>query len=258
MSSPDGATVALDGISGSMEGVNGSVRFLALANAAVTAARSAAPAARCGCPAPTSVTVLISIGTSYVNYRTVNGDYQGIARSRLNAARSVAVDQLRSRHVADYQALFDRVTIDLGRTAAADQPTDVRIAQHASTERPAVRRAAVPVRALPADLLVAAGHPAGEPPGHLERLADAVLGLEVHGQRQPADELLAGRHHEPVRVLPAGLRHGQGPHGHRRAGRPRRSTAPAAGSPTTTPTPGGARRSWTARSGACGRPAGPG
>ena len=38
--------------------------------------------------------------------------------------------------MADYQALFGRVTLDLGRTAAADQPTDVRIAQHASVNDP--------------------------------------------------------------------------------------------------------------------------
>ncbi|MFG1744541.1 glycoside hydrolase N-terminal domain-containing protein [Micromonospora chalcea] len=136
VSSPDGATVALDGISGSMEGVNGSVRFLALANAAVTGGTVSSSGGTLRVSGATSVTVLISIGTSYVNYRTVNGDYQGIARNRLNAAKSVDVDQLRTRHRADYQALFDRVTIDLGRTAAADQPTDVRIAQHASTNDP--------------------------------------------------------------------------------------------------------------------------
>ena len=34
------------------------------------------------------------------------------------------------------QALFNRVTLDLGRTVAADQPTDVRIAQHASVSDP--------------------------------------------------------------------------------------------------------------------------
>ncbi|WDQ00902.1 glycoside hydrolase N-terminal domain-containing protein [Micromonospora chalcea] len=136
VSSPDGATVALDGISGSMEGVNGSVRFLALANAAVTGGTVSSSGGTLRVSGATSVTVLISIGTSYVNYRTVNGDYQGIARNRLNAAKSVDVDQLRTRHRADYQALFDRVTIDLGRTAAADQPTDVRIAQHANTNDP--------------------------------------------------------------------------------------------------------------------------
>ncbi|WP_435149147.1 glycosyl hydrolase family 95 catalytic domain-containing protein [Micromonospora aurantiaca (nom. illeg.)] len=136
VSSPDGATIALDGISGSMEGVNGSVRFLALANAAVTGGTVSSSGGTLRVSGATSVTVLISIGTSYVDYRTVNGDYQGIARNRLNAAKGVGVDQLRTRHRADYQALFNRVTIDLGRTAAADQPTDVRIAQHASTNDP--------------------------------------------------------------------------------------------------------------------------
>ncbi|MFF0658384.1 glycoside hydrolase N-terminal domain-containing protein [Micromonospora tulbaghiae] len=136
VSSPDGATVALDGISGSMEGINGSVRFLALAHAAVTGGTVSSSGGTLRVSGATGVTVLISIGSSYVDYRTVNGDYQGIARNRLNAARSVAVDQLRTRHRADYQALFNRVTIDLGRTAAADQPTDVRIAQHASTNDP--------------------------------------------------------------------------------------------------------------------------
>ncbi|MFD6697319.1 glycosyl hydrolase family 95 catalytic domain-containing protein [Micromonospora aurantiaca (nom. illeg.)] len=136
VSSPDGATIALDGVSGSMEGVTGSVRFLALANAAVTGGTVSSSGGTLRVSGATSVTVLVSIGTSYVNYRTVNGDYQGIARNRLNAAKSVAVDQLRTRHRADYQALFNRVTIDLGRTAAADQPTDVRIAQHASTNDP--------------------------------------------------------------------------------------------------------------------------
>ncbi|MDX5460957.1 glycosyl hydrolase family 95 catalytic domain-containing protein [Micromonospora tulbaghiae] len=136
VSSPDGATVALDGISGSMEGVNGSVRFLALAHAAVTGGTVSSSGGTLRVSGATSVTVLISIGSSYVNYRTVNGDYQGIARNRLNAAKGVDVDQLRTRHRADYQALFGRVTIDLGRTAAADQPTDVRIAQHASTNDP--------------------------------------------------------------------------------------------------------------------------
>ncbi|WP_349877536.1 glycoside hydrolase N-terminal domain-containing protein [Micromonospora sp. HUAS YX12] len=136
VSSPDGATVALDGISGSMEGINGSVRFLALAHAAVTGGTVSSSGGTLRVSGATGVTVLISIGSSYVDYRTVNGDYQGIARNRLNAAKGVAADQLRTRHRADYQALFNRVTLDLGRTAAADQPTDVRIAQHASTDDP--------------------------------------------------------------------------------------------------------------------------
>ncbi|MEO3930474.1 glycoside hydrolase N-terminal domain-containing protein [Micromonosporaceae bacterium B7E4] len=136
VSSSDASTIALDGISGNMEGVNGSVRFLALASAVTTGGTVSSSGGTLRVSGATSVTLLVSIGSSYVNFRTVNGDYQGIARTRLNAVRNVGYDQLRSRHVTDYQALFNRVSIDLGRTPAADQPTDVRIAQHGSVDDP--------------------------------------------------------------------------------------------------------------------------
>jgi alpha-L-fucosidase 2 len=135
-SSPDQASIGLDGISGSMEGVNGSVRFLALAHATVSGGTVSSSGGTLRVAGATSVTLLISIGSSYVNFRSVNGDYQGIARTRLEAARTVGYDQLRARHLADYGALFNRVTLDLGRTAAADQTTDVRIAQHAGANDP--------------------------------------------------------------------------------------------------------------------------
>ncbi|MEO3926831.1 glycoside hydrolase N-terminal domain-containing protein [Micromonosporaceae bacterium B7E4] len=131
VSSPDATTIAIDGISGNMEGINGSVRFLALANATASGGTVSSSGGTLRVSGATGVTLLVSIGSSYVNHRTVNGDYQGMARTRLDAARNVGIDQLRGRHLADYRSLFNRVTIDLGRTSAADQPTDVRIAQHA-------------------------------------------------------------------------------------------------------------------------------
>ena len=82
------------------------------------------------------MTLLVSIGTSYVDYQTVNGDYQGIARRHLARARP-PYDTLRARHVADYQALFGRVTLDVGRTVGgrpADRRPD-RPAQLASATR---------------------------------------------------------------------------------------------------------------------------
>ncbi|GAB3841440.1 glycoside hydrolase N-terminal domain-containing protein [Micromonospora andamanensis] len=136
VSSPDGTTIALDGVSGNQEGVNGAVRFLALANATISGGTVSSSGGTLRVTGATSVTVLVSIGSSYVNYRNVGGDYQGIARRHLTAARASNYDQLRSRHVADYQALFGRVSLDLGRTSAADQPTDVRIAQHNNVNDP--------------------------------------------------------------------------------------------------------------------------
>ncbi|SDO60284.1 glycosyl hydrolase family 95 catalytic domain-containing protein [Lentzea jiangxiensis] len=135
-SSPDATTIALDGISGTQRGIAGTVRFLALARAVAEGGTVTSSAGTLRVSGASAVTLLISIGTSYVDFRTVNGDYQGIARSRLNAAQGLSFDTLRARHVADHQALFGRVSLDLGRTAAADQPTDVRIARHAGTTDP--------------------------------------------------------------------------------------------------------------------------
>ncbi|WP_075731005.1 glycoside hydrolase family 95 protein [Streptomyces acidiscabies] len=136
LSSPDGTTIALDGVSGDMRGIAGTVRFLALAKAVAEGGSVTSSGGTLRVTGADSVTLLVSIGTSYVDYRTVDGDYQGIARTHLDAAQGVAYDTLRARHVADYQALFGRVSLDVGRTPAADQPTDVRIAQHGSADDP--------------------------------------------------------------------------------------------------------------------------
>ncbi|GAA3205385.1 glycoside hydrolase N-terminal domain-containing protein [Nonomuraea helvata] len=135
-SSPDGTTVGLDGISGDQRGLAGKVKFLALARAVAEGGTVSSSGGTLQVRSANSVTVLISIGSSYVNYKDVSGDYQGIARRHLDAAAPRTYDDLRGRHVADYQRLFGRTTLDLGRTAAADQPTDVRIAQHASSNDP--------------------------------------------------------------------------------------------------------------------------
>ncbi|WP_327003822.1 glycoside hydrolase N-terminal domain-containing protein [Dactylosporangium sp. NBC_01737] len=136
LTSPDGATVAVDGISSDQDGVAGKVRFLALARAVADGGTVSSSGGTLQVRAANSVTLLLSIGTSYVSFRDAGGDYQGIAWRHLNAAAGTAYDELRRRHVADHQQLFGRVTLDLGRTTAADQPTDVRITRHASVSDP--------------------------------------------------------------------------------------------------------------------------
>jgi len=135
-SSPDQATVALDGVSSAHRGIPGSVRFLALARAYAEGGTVSSADGQLTVADADAVTLLISIGTSYVDYKNVSGDYEGIAWSHLEAAEERSYEELRERHIADYQALFNRVTIDLGRTSAADETTDVRIEQHASRDDP--------------------------------------------------------------------------------------------------------------------------
>ncbi|GAB4000597.1 hypothetical protein GCM10029992_33020 [Glycomyces albus] len=136
VSSPDGRTIALDGRSGDHRGIAGSVRFLALARAVVQGGSASSSDGTLQVSNADAATLLISIGTSYVDYQDVNGNYQAIAWGHLDSATNSSYDDLRSRHVADYRELFNRTTIDLGRTAAADRPTDERISQHGSVDDP--------------------------------------------------------------------------------------------------------------------------
>ncbi|MCK7482627.1 MAG: hypothetical protein M0C28_40045 [Candidatus Moduliflexus flocculans] len=80
-----------------------------------------------------------------------------------------------------------------GRRPNSALPTDERLKKFDGANDPALAALALPVRPLPAHLLVAAGHAAGQPPGHLEQGHESHVGFEVHDQHQHGDELLAGR-----------------------------------------------------------------
>jgi hypothetical protein len=70
-----------------------------------------------------AVTLLISIGSNYNNFQDVTGDQNGRARDPLLAAADWPYGELRSRHVTDYQPYFNRTTLDVGSTSAAELPT---------------------------------------------------------------------------------------------------------------------------------------
>ena len=74
-----------------------------------------------------SVTLIISAATNFKNYHDVSGDAKARAGAALKAATKKSYAQLKSAHLADYQALFRRVSIDLGRTDDASLPTNERI-----------------------------------------------------------------------------------------------------------------------------------
>ena len=78
------------------------------------------------------------------------------------------------------------------------------------SRRPGARRDLFPVRPLPAHRQLAAGHPACQPPGPLERRREPRLGEQVHDQHQHRDELLACRGDEPRGVPRAALRPDRG------------------------------------------------
>ena len=77
----------------------------------------------------TSVRLVLTAATDYrpVPPRYRGGSPLGATRAQLRRARARSYDQLKDRHLADHQALFHRVKLDLGRTPAAEAPTDRRL-----------------------------------------------------------------------------------------------------------------------------------
>lgn len=67
-------------------------------------------------------TILMGVGT---NFR--GGDPAARAARDLDALRGRPVEDLRAEHVADHRRLFRRVALDLGRSRAAEMPTNRRV-----------------------------------------------------------------------------------------------------------------------------------
>jgi len=78
-------------------------------------------------------TVILAAGTTYIldydkNYR--GPDPHALVVRQLDAASNKSYDDLKMGSVADYKRLFDRVSFSLPASAAANQPTDVRLREY--------------------------------------------------------------------------------------------------------------------------------
>ncbi|MCX5684998.1 MAG: glycoside hydrolase family 95 protein, partial [Planctomycetota bacterium] len=69
-----------------------------------------------------AVTLILAAGTNFYG-----GDPDRLCRETVDRAAAKPFAKLFAAHVADYQSLFRRVDIDLGRTDAAALPTDERL-----------------------------------------------------------------------------------------------------------------------------------
>ncbi|MEV0345125.1 glycoside hydrolase family 95 protein [Nonomuraea sp. NPDC050680] len=123
------ATIALDGVSGDTQGMKGEVRFQALAKAEAKGGTVRTDGGTLVVEGADEVTLLISMGSSYRNFKDVGGDPAQVAERHLRRASERPYEVLAHRHIQDYQRLFGRVAIDLGTSEAVALPTDERIAR---------------------------------------------------------------------------------------------------------------------------------
>jgi alpha-L-fucosidase 2 len=74
-----------------------------------------------------AATLRLVAHTNFKAFRDLGGDPAARCEAAMKAAAGKAYDALREAHVKDHRALFRRVAIDLGRTPAAEKPTDQRL-----------------------------------------------------------------------------------------------------------------------------------
>ena len=83
-------------------------------------------------------TVLLAAATNFKSYKDVSADPKARNEVTLATLRGKSYETLRAEHIRDHQALFRRVALDLGTSAAAELPTDERIAKFASGSDPSL------------------------------------------------------------------------------------------------------------------------
>ena len=128
--------IVLRAVTGSMEGLEGKVKYTTRVRILHKGGDLTASERGLSLSGADEATVLVSTGTSFVNYKDITADADKEASEILEAASAVKYDAMRKSHVAEYRKYFDRVTLDLGTTPAAAATTDVRINDFAAGDDP--------------------------------------------------------------------------------------------------------------------------
>ncbi len=132
----NGQRLVLTGTSSDHEGVPGKVRFQAIVEIRAEGGTTTSTDSSLSVIGADAATIYISIGTNFVRYDDLNGDASAQAERAMEAALRRSYADIRTAHIVDYRSLFDRVHLDLGRTAAADRPTDDRVADFDAVQDP--------------------------------------------------------------------------------------------------------------------------
>jgi alpha-L-fucosidase 2 len=153
-------TLVMSGVGGSSGGIKGQLKYQARVQIIANGGQATAEAGRISVTNANEVTLLITAATSYRKFDDVGGDPESIVKKQLAASARKSFADLRAAHLADYQALFRRVTIDLGQSDAMKLPTDERIRRFAEGND-------VPLAALYYQfgryLLISCSRPGGQP-----------------------------------------------------------------------------------------------
>ncbi|TGE06184.1 glycoside hydrolase family 95 protein [Hymenobacter fodinae] len=152
--------LVLDGRGSEHEGQEGKVRFQTRVQAVAEGGTMQATDTGIRIQDANSATLYISISTNFTNYHDVSGDAAARATAYLASAVRKPYKQALADHVAAYHRYFNRVTLNLGVTPAAELPTPQRIANFAQGNDPALAALYFQYGRY---LLISSSQPGGQP-----------------------------------------------------------------------------------------------
>jgi len=123
------ATLVMRGVNGEAFGIKGVLKFQARARVLVQGGKTTIDKERIVVSNADSAVLLVAAATSYKSYKDTSGDPEALTKAYLGGAKRNSFERLRADHIREHQRLFNRVTLDLGITGAANLPTDQRPAK---------------------------------------------------------------------------------------------------------------------------------
>jgi alpha-L-fucosidase 2 len=114
----------------------GGIRFEARLRAIVEGGKTAARGDSLSIEGANAVTLLLAGATNHKKYNDLSADPAARNTKTLAAAEGKSFAALEGAHREDYQKLFRRVSIELGRTPAAALPSDERLVKVATAPDP--------------------------------------------------------------------------------------------------------------------------
>jgi len=130
--------IKLRGKTTDFEGILGKVKYQAIAKVSVEGGEIMKEENMLRINNANSATFFISIDSNFRNYNDLSINESEKAASYIKAINDKSFDVLYRKHSMDHQNYFNRVALNLGRTEAADLPTDERIKNFKTGDDPAL------------------------------------------------------------------------------------------------------------------------
>ena len=118
------------------EGVEGKIKFKGIARIKPEGGTIASSDTALTVNDADAVTLYISIATNFNSYKDISGDENQRAARCMQDAYAKSYATIREEHVSAYQQYFNRVSLDLGATEAAQLPTDERLKNFRTADDP--------------------------------------------------------------------------------------------------------------------------